>query len=356
MERLDQVNRFFKSKGVDATVVQAEEVYPLSRFSIELGDDAQVSHVEKYSRELGLELKSLHQPIFKTNYSEGVIEAEVMLDNHPTIRFENLINSLDLSKYILPCLLGTEDVDSPFVIDLQKAPHILIGGSTGSGKSMMLHCAISSLMRYAHISYTKFLLFDPKHVEFSAYKKSKHLCGPIITSGSEANDSLKSLVETMESRLGLLSKLGVRNVSELPLKKRKKHKLNYIVCVIDELSDLFVGNKHIKKNLQRLLQKCRSSGIHFIVATQHPSAKVVPGELKANLPYVVGCRVASAAHSRVLFEQSGAERLLGNGDALVSGGDYNMSRFKGALVESSFLEVEQKTMQRSFFARIFKKY
>ena len=341
---------FFKTNKIKAEVVLAEDRFPLNRFFIKMGAETQISDISKYSREIGLALKALDAPIVQTLYKEGMLRLEVMLGEHPTISYSDLENQIPFNEHALPCILGAKNIVEPLVIDLQKAPHILLGGTTGSGKSIMLHAMINSLMQKAALeNNVKFALIDPKQVEFIGYKKYKNLFAPIANSPVEATSLLESLVLEMEARLANLKKHGARDISGL--KPRLRKKMPYIVLFIDELSDLFISNKKSKSLLIQLAQKSRAAGIHIVAATQHPSAKIIPGELKANFPYVIGCKVASAIHSRILFENGGAEKLLGNGDAILNGGNYDMQRFKGCYLSMEEIEKRQKLFRKGFFQK-----
>jgi S-DNA-T family DNA segregation ATPase FtsK/SpoIIIE len=340
---------FFQRKGLSAKIVSTSGTFPLQRYHIELGGKTEMAHISRLSRDIGLQVKALNEPIILPDYQKGTIRLEVMLGEHPIVHYEELFDKRYLDWCELPMLLGARDVSQPIVLDLQKMPHLLIGGTTGSGKSMMLHAAINTLMTFQAEKNIEFVLFDPKQVEFNVY--SDHKAVTSISNSKQYIPTMQALIELMEERLQLLKKHKCRDIYELR-KKKGSRKLAYVVVVIDELADLVqtCGKKFIDSLIQ-LAQKSRATGIHIIAATQHPSAKIVPGELKANFPYRIGCKVASMAHSRVLFDESGAERLVGKGDALIQGASMQMQRFRGALVDIDKVMIRQKKLNCSWLRR-----
>lgn len=347
------VEEFLTSHKVAASVLYAEEKHPLYRVFISLDAGTQLSKLMNLSSEIGLALKAKDVPIIQPLYSQGSVKLEFLLDEYPIVDFHTLVKNTDFSFYELPCLLGASDIDKPLVVDLKSAPHMLIGGTTGSGKSMILHSVLNSLMQVAATKAIEFVLIDPKHVEFALYAKNKYLAKPMVcTTVDSAESALNWAVKKMNERLALLSNTACRDW-ESYRKLGHANKKPYTVIVIDELSDLLLsGKKSIKQNLTMLAQKSRAAGIHLVVATQHPSAKVLSSELRANFSTVVGCKVASAVHSRVLFGVSGAQNLLGCGDALINGSGMDMLRFKGCFVDFAKVEAAQKRMRPSFLSRM----
>lgn len=330
MNKRNSLETFFSQRRLDIVISSVEDRYPLQRFHLELGNKVKLSDLMKLSKDIGLAIKSVSPPIIVPEYKTGTVKLEVMLDQHPVVDFHTILPKASLGDHDLPLVLGVKNVSEPLVLDLQNAPHLLIGGTTGSGKSMLLHSAILTLLSLPKNQNIDLILMDPKHVEFSSYTKVSNV--KVLSDKMDYQKCLDGLLELMEDRLRHLKKKNCRDIRELRQEKGPKS-MSYIVVVIDEMADIIAtcGKSWLAK-LIHLTQKSRAAGIHIVSATQHPSSKVVPGELKANFPVRIGCKVASIAHSRVLFDEAGAEKLLGHGDALISGGYYDMQRFKGTLV------------------------
>ena len=223
--------------------------------------------------------------------------------------------------------------------ELNKMPHLLIAGATGSGKSVCVNSIITSILMRAKPDEVKLLLVDPKKVEFTPYKTIPHLLGPVITDGEEANRALKVIVAMMDQRYELFAKVGVRNISgyNAYLQEHREEQLQplpWIVVIIDELADLMlVAAKEVEASIQRITQLARAAGIHLIVATQRPSVDVITGVIKANIPSRIAFAVSSAVDSRTILDQVGAEKLLGYGDMLyIPVGETNAVRVQGVFV------------------------
>lgn len=212
----------------------------------------------------------------------------------------------------LPLLLGVDIEGAPVVRDLVDAPHLLVAGTTGSGKSVCLHALILSLLTTRSSLALRLVLIDPKRVEFSPYQGSPHLFAPIATDGVEATRLLKNLVKEMESREKLLASQGAREWRDLGVTAPPR-----IVVVVEELADLVAQAPDAEEPLVRLAQKARAAGIHLVLATQRPDAATFSGLLRANIPSRIALTVQKAADSRIVLDESGAEKLLGKGDMLV---------------------------------------
>ncbi|MBQ6268492.1 MAG: DUF87 domain-containing protein [Bacteroidetes bacterium] len=235
----------------------------------------------------------------------------------------------------MPIVLGKTTSGEPYIADLTKLPHLLIAGATGSGKTVGIDTIITSLLYKKHPKQLKFIIIDPKKVEFQQYSVlSKHFLAvspeinsEIVTEPADAITVLQAAVEEMETRYEILASVGQRNIKYYNeevrsgafdhIKDFTHRELPYIVVIIDELADLMmVSKKEIETSIVRLAQKARAIGIHLIVATQRPSTDIITGTIKANFPSRIAYRVASKADSRVILDKYGAEKLLGNGDML----------------------------------------
>ena len=259
---------------------------------------------------------------------------EVPQEEFRTVDFNEMMENAGRVKGELPICLGADIAGRSVFADLAKMPHLLVGGTTGSGKSVGLNTFILSLMQVKKSNELKFIMVDPKRIEFSVYNHQKYMGYPVITESSEAVQIIAALVDEMERRYGLLEKSFTKNIKDYNEQTEEKL-LPYIVCVIDEFADLMATDKKVEKNIQRLAQKARACGIHLILATQRPSVDVVTGVLKANFPTRLAYKVASQADSRTIIDCGGAEKLIGRGDALFLAGDGKLQRIHGAYLPDS---------------------
>ncbi len=254
---------------------------------------------------------------------------EVPAEEMKTVDFDSVLETKDFNaaKGYLPLCLGVDIRGVPVIADLAKMPHLLVAGTTGSGKSVGLNTFILSLIKKLKPADLKFVLIDPKRIEFSVYNKLKYLLLPVVTEMSQASAVLEYLVGEMERRYSLFEESMTKNISAY---NEEAGHLPYIVCVIDEFADLIAYDKSVEKSIQRLAQKARAAGIHIILATQRPSVDVVTGVLKANFPTRLSYKVASSADSRTILDVAGAEKLLGRGDALFLSSTGDLKRVHGA--------------------------
>lgn len=285
--------------------------------------------LEDIARELGV--LSLRVDTIAEN---GTVGFEIPADNMRSIDFSSLLSSPEFAsaKGALPIILGTDIKEVPVIADLAKMPHLLVAGTTGSGKSVGLNTFILSLIAKHKPADLKLVLIDPKRIEFSQYNNIKYLLAPVVTENKDASSMLNYLVEEMEHRYALFEESLVKNINEY---NENSGHLPYIVCVIDEFADLMADDKKIAAAVQRLAQKARAAGIHLILATQRPSVDVVTGVLKANFPTRLSYKTASGADSRTILDTSGAEKLLGRGDALFLASDGDLKRIHGAYAPDS---------------------
>lgn len=311
-------------------------------FDIKLISGGTFKKLEKHATEIALALKSLSIPLIYPLTQDGIVKMEVMISEQKTIFFKDIILNKEFieSKYKLPLILGSLRNGDNLIIDLIKMPHLLISGSTGSGKSILLQSIINSLI----FSETKinFALIDPKRVEFSYYDGLNNLYAPIAKNTESSLGLLTKLIEEMDRRFILLEKSGSRDISTF------NGNMPYIVVIIDELADLMIASKKEAQELIcRLAQKSRACGIHLIIATQRPSVDVVTGLIKVNFPARLSCRVSSSIDSRTILDRNGAETLIGNGDAILDCVDFRFRRFKGAFITEKEIIENIRRAQRS---------
>ena len=237
----------------------------------------------------------------------------------------------------LPIALGKSISGVPIISDLSAMPHLLVAGTTGSGKSVCINSIIISLL-YKHTPSTcNFILVDPKMLELSTYEGIPHLLCPVITEAKKATAALGWTVREMENRYKLMTKLGVKNIDGYNLKN--KQAMPYIVLIVDEMSDLMlVAGKEIENYIQKLSQMARAAGIHIIMATQRPSVDVITGTIKANFPTRISFQVSSKIDSRTILGEQGAEQLLGNGDMLFMSSANRVTRIHGPFVSEKEIE------------------
>ena len=255
------------------------------------------------------------------------------------VYLSEILNNSDFKKkeIKLPIALGKSISGKPIIGDLSSMPHLLIAGTTGSGKSVCINTIILSLL-YRHTpDKCKFILIDPKMLELSTYEGIPHLLCPVITEAKKAASVLGWVVKEMESRYRLMTKEGVRNIDGY----NSKHKLPmpYIVVVVDEMSDLMlVAGKEIENYIQKLSQMARAAGIHIIMATQRPSVDVITGTIKANFPTRISFQVTSKIDSRTILGEQGAEQLFGKGDMLYMSSANRIVRIHAPFVSDNEIE------------------
>jgi S-DNA-T family DNA segregation ATPase FtsK/SpoIIIE len=314
-----------------------------------------ISKIRSLEDDIALNLSALGTRIIAPMPGRGTIGIEVPNKNREMVSFKNLIDTPAFrnTKKSLPVVLGKSISNEVFIFDLAKAPHLLIGGATGQGKSVGINVLLASLLYAKHPGELKIVLIDPKKVEFSLYGKlEKHFltsrpdnAEPVITESKEAYSTLSALCVEMDKRYNLLKNAGCRHLQEYNAKFISKkltgkgdRYLPYIVVVIDELADLMMTVKAIERPIARLAQMARAVGIHLVLATQRPSVNVLTGVIKANFPSRIAFRVTSKVDSRVILDASGAEQLVGQGDMLLSNGS-DMVRLQCAFIDT--MEVER---------------
>jgi S-DNA-T family DNA segregation ATPase FtsK/SpoIIIE len=278
-----------------------------------------VSKILALQDDLAMALKAQSIRIQAPIPGKDVVGIEIPNEKVETIYLREILESniFKKAKSPLTVALGKDIVGAPFVTDLKKLPHLLIAGTTGSGKSVGINAMILSLLYRNSPDELKFMMIDPKMLEFSIFNDIPHLLTPVITEPKKAIMALNSMVKEMERRYKLMSKARVKNIEGYNNKVSDEEKLPYIVIIIDELADLMMtSGKDVEYSIARLAQMARASGIHLIVATQRPSVDVVTGLIKANLPSRISFKVGQKIDSKVILDQYGAESLLGRGDML----------------------------------------
>ena len=275
---------------------------------------------------------------------DGAVGIEIPNQKREIVSLESCIESEKFSNtdMALPCCLGRTITDDVFVADLAEMPHLLVAGATGQGKSVGLNVILMSLMNKLNPDELKFVLIDPKQVEFSVYENfpaayfaNLGTCENICTDIESAEETLEALCQVMEQRYSLLRESKVRNIKEYNASSTEK--MPYVVVVVDEYGDLVMtSGAKVEKYICRIAQKARAVGIHMIISTQRPSATIVTGNIKANFPARIAFRTTNGTDSRIIIDRLGAEKLTGNGDMLFCTGIDSL-RVQGAYVDTEYI-------------------
>ena len=344
----------FDAFGLDAQVVGAERGPTLTLFEVQLAVGVSVKKLNSQKEDLGVALGSHGVRIVYPLPGRTTVGVEVPNLRRDPVRLKEVFESADLDplKNKLPMVLGRDTLGKPAVEDLAKMPHMLVAGTTGSGKSVCLNSILVTMLLTRTPQQVRMVLIDPKQVELQLYQDIPHLLCPVVTDMKRAPFTLEWAVRAMEDRLHQFKMAGVRNITDynaLGIKELERRvgddydpeefpdTMPYIVLVIDELADLtMVSKKEVEIAISRLAAKARAAGIHLLVATQRPSTDVVTGLIKMNLPVRMAFRVTSLVDSRVILDEGGAESLLGNGDFLYKPpGASGMVRGQGAFVSEN---------------------
>jgi DNA segregation ATPase FtsK/SpoIIIE, S-DNA-T family len=309
-----------------------------------------INKIVALADDLALALRAISIRIVAPIPGKAVIGIEVPNTNREMVRFKEIVASsaFEKSKSKLTICLGKDIVGNAVVAELDKMPHLLIAGATGSGKSVALNAMICSLLYKATPEEVKLIMVDPKRIELSSYDGIPHLITPVVIDAKKATNALFWAVREMEHRYKLLSEKNARNIKQYNQKIEKESKpseedgprdLPYLVIIIDELADLMMlASRDVEVALTRLAQMARAAGIHLILATQRPSVDVLTGIIKANFPTRLTFQVSSKTDSRTIIDTNGAENLLGNGDMLfLPPGTAKLQRIHGAYLSETEL-------------------
>jgi S-DNA-T family DNA segregation ATPase FtsK/SpoIIIE len=343
-ETLEMTSRLIEKKlkdfGVEVRVVVAQPGPVITRYEIEPATGVKGSQIVNLAKDLARSLSLVSIRVIETIPGKNYMALELPNAKRQSIRLSEILGSqvYHEAKSMLTMGLGKDIIGNPVVADLAKMPHVLVAGTTGSGKSVGINAMILSLLYKAEARDVRLLMIDPKMLEMSVYEGIPHLLAPVVTDMKQAAHGLNWCVAEMERRYKLMSKMGVRNLagfnakideakargefvynpfSLTPEQPEPLDRLPHIVVIIDELADLMmVVGKKIEELIARLAQKARAAGIHLILATQRPSVDVITGLIKANIPTRIAFSVGSKIDSRTILDQMGAEALLGMGDML----------------------------------------
>jgi len=348
--------------GVQAQVVAVHPGPVITRFELELAAGQKVSKLTALAKDLARSLSVTSVRVVEVIPGKSVVGIELPNKHREVVRLSEVLNSesFDQARSPLSLALGFDIAGHSMVVDLAKMPHLLVAGTTGSGKSVGINAMLLSLLFKSSPEEVRLILVDPKMLELSIYDGVPHLLTPVVTDMKEAANALRWSVGEMERRYKLMASLGVRNINGYNNKVKEAHAkgeplldplwtattdaseappeltaLPYIVVVIDELADMMmVVGKKVEQLIARIAQKARAAGIHLILATQRPSVDVLTGLIKSNVPTRISFQVSSKIDSRTILDQQGAEQLLGHGDMLyLAPGTGAPLRVHGAFVD-----------------------
>ena len=356
-ENKDRITKTLGDYGIEIKSIKVSVGPTVTLYEIIPAEGVRISKIKVLEDDIALSLAALGIRIIAPIPGKGTIGIEVPNKEKQTVSMRSIIESRKFQecKYKLPIAMGCTISNDVFIADLAKMPHILVAGATGMGKSVGLNAIITSLLYKKHPSELKFVMIDPKMVEFSMYAPLEYHYiaqmegedDAIITNMNKAVATLNSLVQEMEDRLLLLNDAHERNIEDYNkkfiarrLNPEKGHKfLPYIVVIIDELADLImnIGRKEVEMPIARITQKARAVGIHMILATQRPSTDIITGVIKANCPGRIAFRVTQMVDSRTILDRSGAQQLIGRGDMLITY-DNQLTRVQCAFVDTPEVE------------------
>jgi S-DNA-T family DNA segregation ATPase FtsK/SpoIIIE len=360
------LEKTFKNFGFNVKVVEIETGPVIAQFEVELEAGLRLSKITGLADDLAIALRVPSVRIVAPIPGKNTVGIEVPNENRQLVRLREVIEEANgrAKRMKIPIYLGKDVAGNPLTVDLTSLPHLLIAGRTGTGKSVCLNSIIVSMIMSRGPDEVRMLMIDPKMVELSGYRKLPHLMHPVVTDMRKAEAILSWAVDKMEERYALLARAGVRHVtvynqlSEDELRERIEptselewenipRSLPFIVIVADEIADLMMtSGKEVEQHIIRLAQKSRAVGIHLILATQKPTVDVITGLIKSNLPARIAFQVASRTDSRVVLDEMGADKLLGNGDMLfLSPGTSQLLRGQG-----TFLSDDEITRVTEFVA------
>ncbi len=361
-ETLEKLSRLVETKlGEFGIVAEVVAVYPgpvITRFELALAAGTKASRLTSLSRDLARALSVVSVRIVEVIPGKSYVGLEIPNEKREIIYFSEIVASeaYDAAKSSLSLAIGKDIGGNPYVVDLAKMPHLLVAGTTGSGKSVGLNAMLLSILYKSTPDAVRLIMIDPKMLELSIYDGIPHLLTPVITDMKEAANALRWAIGEMDRRYRLMAALGVRNLAGYNAKVNEGisnkqplldpfwpkdnatpapdlEVLPNIVILVDEFADMMmVVGKKVEELIARLAQKARAAGIHLIVATQRPSVDVITGLIKANIPTRIAFQVASRIDSRTILDQQGAEQLLGNGDMLYMATGTEPVRVHGAFV------------------------
>lgn len=328
------MNEILNGLKINGSCVEAKIYRHLAYFDIKLDHKHSIIRkLEQSTKEIALYLKSKTVPIVKLIPTKGIVRLHVALKDSCKIYLLNIIHNQKFPEMVFPLLLGEDDSGNKLWMDMSQNPHLLIAGGTGSGKSTLLHTMISNILLLNALKYRNVILFlsDPKRVEFTEYNHPclNNVVKKIVNSYEDTVSLLVNIEKLMDERYKQMHLKHMRSIEENP------NEFPLVMCIIDEVADLILQDKkngQLQKLLVRIAQKGRAAGIFLTLATQRPSTDVLTGLIKANFPGRIACKTSSRKDSEIILDRSGAEALLGRGDALIQNMKNESTRFQTAYI------------------------
>ena len=346
------LERVLKDFGIIGKVVEVNSGPSVTQYELEIQSGTKLNKILSINREISLALAKKDVRIQAPIPGKSTVGIEIANDEIRAVSLREILESVPSNKSNSKLLvaLGKNIMGKSVFAEIDKTPHLLVAGATGSGKSVCINCIIASILMRTKPDEVKLMMVDPKKVELSMYNGIPHLMMPVVTDPKKASIALQKVVHEMEARYDLFSEKNVKNIAtynewvEKENSKRsdddKIKKMHYIVVIVDELADLMlVASKEVEDSIMRITQMARAAGIHLIIATQRPSTDVITGVVKANIPSRISFAVSSNIDSRTILDQVGAEKLLGRGDMLfLPMGENAPERVQGAYVSDEELQ------------------
>ncbi|MDD4624494.1 MAG: DNA translocase FtsK [Bacilli bacterium] len=346
VQNVEKLERVLKDFDIDAKVVEVNVGPSVTQYEMELKSGTKLSRVLGVNREISLALAAKEVRIQAPIPGKTTIGIEIPNMENTIVSLKEVLSDLPKivsnSKLCVP--LGKNIMGRTMFMEINKTPHLLVAGATGSGKSSCINSIIVSILMRTKPSEVKLVLVDPKKVEMGMYNGAPHLLMPVITDAKKASVALQRMVTEMDRRYNLFSETNTKNIEDynrlIDSKAKQGERMPYIVVIIDELADLMlIAAKEVEDSILRVTQLARAAGIHLIVATQRPSTDVITGLIKANLPSRLSFSVSSSIDSRTILDMTGAEKLLGRGDMLfLPTGESAPVRIQGAYVSDDEIQ------------------
>ena len=351
-KNIEILERVIKDFGIVGKVVEVNTGPTVTQYELEIQSGTKLSKITSINKEISLALAKKDVRIQAPIPGKSTVGIELANDTTTPVTLREILETVPKAKASNKLLvaLGKNIMGKTIFAEIDKTPHLLVAGSTGSGKSVCINCIIASILMRAKPDEVKLVMVDPKKVELNMYNGIPHLMMPVVTDPKKASIALQKIVGEMESRYDIFEQKNVKNIAtynawvDKENAKRAKDdqikKMNYIVVIVDELADLMlVASKEVEDSIMRITQMARAAGIHLIIATQRPSTDVITGVVKANIPSRISFAVSSSIDSRTILDQSGAEKLLGKGDMLfLPFGENIPQRVQGAFVSDEELQ------------------
>ena len=323
----NKINTFFAQYKIILEHVETINSYAIEKYFYKIKNNSKITKIKNLTSELEIFLQVKKIKITIDNL-KGCIVFELSKNKKDILKFEELKDNI---KEGLTACIGKDTDNKEIFVNIEKAPHLLIAGETGSGKSCLMNDIITSLLNKYDQNYLKMILVDVKQVEFIQYKNMEQLATPVITECKQAFDILNKMILIMTNRYNILNAANCKNIQEY--NKKEADKMNYYIIVIDEFSDLIMQYSEIEFLILRLAQLGRAAGIHLIIATQRPDSETITSKIKANIPEKIALTVTNTYNSKIIIDETGAEKLTGQGDFIYKKSNGETIRGQAALIK-----------------------